>query len=147
MVRPLHETKLRPEGRPPLGFAAIGAFLFFGSGMAALAATSLIWRGTLLEPMWRLNPDAYQKLAPLGAVVGMAFVFLSAMLAAAGIGWFRRRFWGWVLAVAIIATQVLGGVVNLLRRDVIGGATGIIIAGALLWYLLQPAVRAFFRTG
>jgi len=147
MVRPRHETKLRPEGRPPLGFTAIGAFLFFGAGMAALAATSLIWRGTFLEPMWRLNPDAYQKLAPLGAVVGIAFVLLSAMLAAAGIGWFRRRFWGWVLAVAIIAAQVLGGVVNLLRRDFISGAIGIIIAGALLWYLLQPAVRAFFRTG
>ena len=115
--------------------------------MAALAATSLIWQGTFLESMWRLNPDAYQKLAPLGVVVGIAFVFLSAMLAAAGIGWFRRRFWGWVLAVATIATQVLGGVVNFLTRDFIGGATGIIIAGALLWYLLQPAVRAFFRTG
>jgi len=146
MVRPRPETKFRPEDRRPVGFPAIGALLVFGAAMAALAGTSLIWRGGFLEPMWRLNRDAYQKLAPLGAVVGIAFVLLSGMLAAAGIGWFRRRRWGWVLTVIIIATQLLGGVANFLTRDFIGGATGIIMAGALLWYLLQPAVQAFFRS-
>ncbi len=87
---------------------------------------------------------AYRQLAPLGGTVGILFVLLGAALTAAGIGWFRRRFWGWRLAVAIIAVQVLGDVVNCLRGDWLRGGTGVIIAGALLLFLLQPRIRATF---
>jgi hypothetical protein len=50
----------------------------------------------------------------------------------------------WKLAVIIIATQVLGDVVNCLRGDLLRGGTGIIIAGAFLLFLLRPKVRATF---
>jgi hypothetical protein len=45
--------------------------------------------------------------------VGIAFLFLSAVLAAEGIAWLRRRLWGWWLAVIVIATQVLGNLANI----------------------------------
>ena len=61
--------------------------------------------------------------------------------AVAGIGWFRRRPWGWGLAVAIIAVQVLGDLVNFLRGDSIRGGIGAIIAGTLLLYLFSGNVR------
>jgi hypothetical protein len=51
---------------------------------------------------------------------------------------------GWRLAVVIIATQVLGDVVNCVRGDWLRGGTGVIIAGALLLFLLQPRIRAPF---
>jgi hypothetical protein len=51
---------------------------------------------------------------------------------------------GWRLAVAIIATQVIGDIVNLVRGDWLRGGTGVMIAGALLLYLLTPRVRAAF---
>jgi hypothetical protein len=126
------------------GFTAIGVFLFFGAAMATLAATTLLWRGTALDRVWTLNPSAYQKLAPLGSWVGIAFLLLGSALSTAGLGWFRRRLWGWRLAVAIIATQVLGDIVNCVRGDWLRGGTGVIIAGALLMYLLQPRIRAAF---
>jgi len=69
---------------------------------------------------------------------------LSAALVAAGVGWFRRRVWGWKLAVAIIATQVLGDLVNLLRADFVRGGAGVTIAGVLLLYLLRRDVRTVF---
>jgi hypothetical protein len=66
-------------------------------------------------------------------------------LAATGIGWLRRRLWGWRLAVVIIATQVLlGDVMNCIRGDFLRGGTGVIIAGALLLILLQSKIRAAF---
>ena len=71
-------------------------------------------------------------------------VLLGAALATAGTGWFRRRVWGWRLAVVIIAIQVLGDVVNCVRGDVLGGGIGVIIAGALLLFLLRPKTRAAF---
>jgi len=87
---------------------------------------------------------AYKQLAPLGGTFGILFLLLGAALTTAAIGWFRRRLWGWRLAVAIIATQILGDVVNCVRGDLLRGGTGVIIAGALLLFLLKPKVRATF---
>jgi hypothetical protein len=131
-------------GPKPRGFTAIGVFLFFGAVMASLAATTLLWRGTALDHLWTLNPTAYKQLASLGRIVGILFLALSAALITAGIGWFQRRLWGWRLAVVIISTQVLGDVVNCVRGDWLRGGTGVIIAGALLLFLLQPRIRAAF---
>ncbi len=87
---------------------------------------------------------AYKHLAPLGGMFGIFFLLLGAALSTAGIGWFRRRRWGWRLAVVIIATQVLGDVVNCVRGDFLRGGTGVTVAGALLLFLLRPKVRATF---
>jgi len=131
-------------GPKPRGFTAIGVFLFFGAVMASLAATTLLWRGTALDHLWTLNPTAYKQLASQGRIVGILFLALSAALIMAGIGWFQCRIWGWRLAVVIISTQVLGDVVNCVRGDWLRGGTGVIIAGALLLFLLQPRIRAAF---
>lgn len=126
------------------GFTAMGVFLFFGAVMAGLAATTLLWQGTVLDRAWALNPTAYKQLAPLGRKVGILFLLLAVTLITAGIGWFRRHLWGWRLVVIIIATQVVGDVVNFVRGDWLRGGTGVIIAGALLLFLLQPRTRATF---
>jgi len=134
---------LAANPKPP-GFTAVGIFLFFGAAMASLAATTLLWRGTALDVVWKLNPEAYEQLAPLGSILGILFVVLGAALAIAGIGWFKRRRWGWSLAVIIIATQVLGDAVNCVRSGFLRGGIGIIIAGALLLFLFRSKVRATF---
>jgi hypothetical protein len=126
------------------GFTAMGIFLFFGATMASLAAITLLWKGTALDGVWALNPTAYKELAPLGGSVGILFLLLGATLTMAGIGWFRHRLWGWRLAIAIIATQVLGDVVNFFRGDFLRGGISIIIAGGLLLFLLRPKTRAAF---
>lgn len=134
--------RARPLNTPD--FTGIGIFLFFGAVMAGLAAITLLWRGTPLDRIWNLNPIAYKQLAPLGAKVGILLLLLSAALATAGIGWFRRRLWGWRLAVAIIATQVLGDVVNCARGDWPHGAIGVLIAGALSAFLLRSRISTMF---
>jgi hypothetical protein len=126
------------------GKSAIGIFLLFGAVMASLAGATLLWRGTAFDRIWTLNPRAYKELAPLGKVVGIPFLMLGVLLAVACMGWFKRRVWGWRLAVAIIAIQVLGDLVNAFRGDAVRGGVGFLIAGALLVYLLRPEVRAAF---
>lgn len=126
------------------GLTAVGIFLLFGAVMAFIAGTTLIWHGTSLDRIWVLNPRAYRQLMPFGKEAGIPFLLLSAALAAAAMGWFNRRLWGWRLTVAIIATQVLGDLVNAWMVDVVKGLVGLIIAGALLGYLLSGQVRAAF---
>ena len=128
----------------PRGLTAIGIFLLFGAVTALLAGLSLARPGMALDRLWALNPRAYAQLAPLGKAVAFFFLFLSAMLGVAGVGWLRRRNWGWYLAVAIIATQVLGDLVNALHGEVVQGAAGVLVAGALLLYMTRPYVRSVF---
>jgi hypothetical protein len=123
----------------------MGVFLLFGAAMASLAGTTLTWPGTSLDRLWALNPTAHKQLATLAKSAGILFLLLAAVLALAGIGWFKHRLWGWRLAAAVIATQVLGDLVNFFRGDYWRGGIGFSIAAALLFYLLRPAVRAVFN--
>ncbi len=129
----------------PRGITAVGVFLFFGATMASLAGATLSWPGTSLDRMWALNPTAHKELATLVKPAGILFLLLAAVLALSGTGWFKRRRWGWRLAVAVIATQVLGDLVNFFRGDLLRGGVGFGIATVLLFYLLRPAVRAVFN--
>ncbi len=130
--------------KPSRGLTAVGIFLVFGAVMATLAGTSLRWPRTYLDDMWILNPRAHRDLAPYGPVAGLLFLLLGATLAVAAAGWFKRKAWGWRLAVAVIAIQVLGDLVNAFSGRAVDGAIGVTIAGLLLFYLTRPQVRAAF---
>ena len=128
----------------PKGIKAVGIFLCFGAVMACLAGTTLLWRGTLLDRVWILNASAYNRLASFGQVIGIPFLLLGVILLIAGVGWLKSRPWGWWLAVAVVATQVVGNIVNVFTGDAIRGLIGATIATALIFYLLRHNVRAFF---
>ncbi len=128
----------------PRGFKSVGIFLFFGFVMASLAGTALLWPGTPLDGMWALNASAFKQLVPFGRAIGVPFLVLGLALFAAGVGWFGQRRWGWKLAVAIIAIQIAGDLTSMLMGDVIRGAAGVAIAGALFFYMTSSPVRAVF---
>jgi hypothetical protein len=123
---------------------AMNIFLLFGATMAALAGITLVFPQSALTAMWKLNPTAYAQMAPLGMLAGVPMLLLSAVLLCAALGWYRRRRWGWMLAVIIIATQIAGDAANLVAGRLLEGLTGVVIAGALLWWLLRSGVRSSF---
>jgi hypothetical protein len=55
------------HGPSSRALTGIGIFLFFGAAMASLAGITLLWRGTVLERMWTVNPGAYKHLVPFVA--------------------------------------------------------------------------------
>lgn len=120
----------------------MGIFLLFAAIVASLAGTTLLWRGTILERIWVLNPRAYNQFAPLGKAAGIPFILLGITLAIAATGWFKRRFWAWRVAVAIITIQVLGDLANVFLGRIVEGAMGATIAGVLLFYLLRVPMRS-----
>src|SRR5690242_9363341 len=129
---------------PFQGFRAMGVFLYFGAIIATLAGVTLIWSGTFLDHLWILNLRAYRQLSRLGTTAGTAFLSLAVIRVVAGVGWGGRRNWGWVLVVVIIATQVLGSLVNAAKGDFLRGSVGLIHSSALLYFLLRLKVRAAF---
>jgi len=130
----------------PRGFAAIGAFFLFGAAMAAYAAATLLKPGTVLDRLWVLNQAGHAQLASLGKGAGLGFVALSVLLCAASIGWFRRRYWGWLLGTTIIAINAAGDLVNLAIGEHLRGAVGVAIAGLFLLYMTKSGVRNYFAT-
>ena len=129
----------------PAGFLPLGIFFFFGSVMATYAAITLAKPGTILDRAWVLNPTAHAQLAPLGRVVALPFAVVAGTLFAAGVGWFRRRYWGWFLGVSLIAMNMKGDLVSIFRGELLKGMVGAGVAGLLLVYLTRPRVRNYLR--
>jgi hypothetical protein len=117
----------------------------FGFLMTTYAAITLARPGTILDRAWVLNPMAYGQLAPLGKFVALPFVALAATLFAAGVGWFRRRYWGWILGVSLIAMNMIGDLINIFRGELLKGMVGAGVAGLLLVYMTRLRVRNYFR--
>ena len=133
-----------PREGTPRGLTAMGIFLVFGACMALLASVTLTWPGTALDQSWKLNPHAYARLAPLGRNAGLLFFILALALGLSAFGWFQRRRWGWLCATVLIATQILGDIINAVSGNPAEGLVGATIASALLAYLLRSTVRAAF---
>jgi hypothetical protein len=129
----------------PAGFLPIGFFFFFGSLMATYAAITLAIPGTILDRAWTLNPTAHAQLVPLGRVIALPFAVLAGTLFAAGVGWLRRRYWGWILGVSLIAANMVGDLVNLYMGELLKALVGVGVAGMLLIYMTRPHVRNHFR--
>ena len=114
------------------GSPLLASFLFWGAAMATLTGVTLVWRGTILDHIWSLNPRAYSQLGPIGYKAGILTLVVAASQAIASVGWFRQRHSAWSLAVAIIGTQIAGDFVNLFLGRVIEGSIGVAAAGGLL---------------
>jgi len=129
----------------PRGITAIGIFFCFAALMAALAGTTLVWRGTVLDRLWTFNAPAYAQLAPLDRTVGIPFLLFGVILLITAVGWLRHRRWGWYLGIAIIAIQLAGDMMNLFLGQLVRGGVGVLIAGFLLVYMLRSQMRAAFQ--
>ncbi len=141
-------TNMGTEAKKRLtGFAAIGMFFVFGATMAAYAAVTLLKPGTVLDGLWALNPAAHSRLATLGKLPGLGFALLSIFLGAASVGWFRRRYWGWLLGTTIVAINAAGDLINLVAGEYVKGAVGVAIAGIVLFHLTRSNVRKYFPPG
>jgi len=128
------------------GWTAMGVFLFFGATMACYAGTTLLWRGTVLDRAWELNPVGYRELTRFGTWIGIPFFVLSAAMLVAGIGWFQRRLWAWRLTVGMMAAHLIGDLVNVIRGALLEGAIGLAAVGVVLAWMLRNQVRGEFRT-
>jgi hypothetical protein len=128
-----------------LAVRALAAFFIFGTCASGFSFLTLLAPGTALDVLWRVNPTGHSALrqAAEWGIALMGIVSLVCALTARGL-WLRRR-WGYRLAIAMLAANLLGDVFNAFvlgdRRTLIG----LPIAGALIAYLLTPAVRSVFR--
>lgn len=130
--------------RPP-GIVAIALFFVFGATMSGLAAVMLLFPGSVLESLWRLNPRAREGFAGMGwwAVLLMTVVCLAC--AAAALGLQRCKRWGYWTALAILGVNLAGDVTNAVFGHDWRTLIGLPIGGVMIVYLLLR--RAAFNSG
>ena len=130
----------------PIGINALSIFFVFGAVMSFTAFVSLLFPGSFLEPMWRLNPRAREGFTSIGAwaVVLMCAVCLACALAATGL--WRGARWGYLLAVALLLINLLGDIANVVTGTEPGALIGIPVVLAIIAFLISRRVRVFFAS-
>ena len=128
----------------PIGITALSLFFLFGAGASFVSFISLLFPGSFLEPIWRLNPRARAGLGGMGvwAVILMGSVWLACALAAVGV--WRGARWGYWLAVSLVAINLLGDILNVFLGTEPRAEIGIPIALVILAFLMSRLVRRFF---
>jgi uncharacterized membrane protein (DUF2068 family) len=131
------------KARPP-GVIALIMLFAIGTCASLLAAVSLIFPGSFLEPIWRLNPHARAGFSRMGIWAGvlMTCVFIACVFTAVGL--WRARRWGYWLAVVMLVVNLGGDILNLILGTEPRAVIGIPIAGLILAYLLRKRTRYYF---
>jgi len=121
--------------RPP-GITALCFFFEFGTVMSGLAAVMLLFPGSVLEPLWRLNPRAREGFAAMGLWAVLLLAVVCAACGAAALGLQRCKRWGYWTALTILIINLAGDTTNAVLAHDWRTLIGLPIGGAMLVYLL-----------
>ena len=112
--------------------------IFFAGGALICLVTmlALAFPGGLLDPIWRLKPEARMEFQKMGraSVALMAVVGAACGLAAAGLA--KNAEWGRRLAIGVLAINLVGDSLNALLRHDLRTLIGLPIGGLMILYLV-----------
>jgi hypothetical protein len=101
----------------------------------------LAFPGTGLDVAWRLNPEAQRSLQSLGTLSILLMAVVGISCGAAAIGLFRGAWWGRVVGLIILSTNLVGDAANAILRHDYRALIGIPIGGVMIVYLWRTAFR------
>lgn len=115
----------------------LALFFAFGASMCGLTIILLLFPGTALDSLWRLNPEAHAAFHSLGlaALVMMLTVGIACAFAARGL--WQDSLWGVRLALVILSLNIIGDLFNAVVRHDYRSLIGLPIGGAMIFYLAR----------
>jgi hypothetical protein len=119
------------------GITALSLFFIFGASMSGLAALMLLFPGSVLEPLWRINPRAHEGLTAMGSWALLLMTGVCLGCASAALGLWRCTRWGFWTALTILCVNLAGDTVNALMARDWHTLIGLPIGGFMLAYLLR----------
>jgi hypothetical protein len=127
----------------PFGVNALVALFVIGTCASFISAVSLLFPGSFLELIWQLNPRAREGFSRIGgwAIVLMIVVCGACVLTA--IGLWRRRPWGYWLAVLMLLINLAGDLINVMTGAEPQAIIGVPIVLLILVYLLRNRRRIY----
>jgi hypothetical protein len=121
----------------PGGVTTLSLFFAFGATMAFLAAVMLSFPGSILEPIWRLNPHAREAFAHMGWWAVLLMATVGAACAAAAVSLLQCMRWGYWAALAVLGVNLVGDAANALLSHDWRTLIGLPIGAAMILYLVR----------
>lgn len=117
--------------------------VFFAAGALICLVTmlALAFPGGFLEPIWRLKPEARVEFQKIGdwSLALMAVVGVACGLAAVGLA--KNSEWGRLLAIGVLAVNLVGDSLNAILRHDPRTLIGLPIGGLMILYLQKKSAR------
>ena len=123
----------------PIGMKLLALFFAFGTCMCALTIVLLIFPGTTLDSLWRLNPEAHAAFQSIGWLSTLLMATVGTACGLAAIGLARNTTWGCWLGILVLTVNLVGDLTNALLRHDLRTLIGMPIAGAMMVYLYSCA--------
>ena len=80
-----------------------------------------------------------------GTVLSLLAIAVAALFIAFCYGALTRAQWTWPLGIAVAAASIILAVLSILGNGtLLGEIVSIVIAGAVIYYLYRPEIRAYF---
>jgi hypothetical protein len=126
------------QRRRPAGIILLVIFFAAGAVVCLITILALAFPGNLLDPIWKLKPDARVQFLEIGrgaSMALMAIVGAGCGLAANGLA--KSAEWGRKLALAILIINLIDDSLNALIRHDPKTLIGLPIGALIIWYLVR----------
>jgi len=133
------------ERHRPKPIVVIAAFLFAATIVAFVVGESLLFPNTLLDSLWKFNPEGAALFHSIGRLSGVFLLSLGVATFFAALGLLRGQRWAWWFGVVLFVTDACGNIVSyFLTNDALRSLTGTIISATFLVFLCRDSVRGYF---
>jgi len=110
--------------------------------MCALTTILLLYPGSELDSLWRLNPDARMAFQSLGSWSIALMLGVGTVCAFAAVGLWKGRVWGKRLAIITLSANIAGDLINAFVRSDYRALIGLPIGGFMIFYLIRANSRS-----
>ncbi len=121
----------------PIGMKLLALFFAFGACMCALTIGLLLFPGSPLDSLWRLNAEAHAAFQRIGGLSILLMAIVGGACALAAIGLARNTKWARWVGILILAVNLVGDLTNAFVRHDLRTLIGVPIAGAMIFYLAR----------
>ena len=136
----------------PTGVTVIAVLDFIAAGFCLLGGIGMLVGGGFLATMMNQQQGAGAGIfAAIGAAAGVFFLVLAALAAFIGWGMLKLKGWARIITIVLSALGILGALLGLFGAFAHFGVGVLMftvirlaINGWILWYMLQPNVKAAF---
>jgi hypothetical protein len=128
----------------PLGVTIIGIVGILVGCLALLAGLAVTVFGIAFIPNIGDFGGILSAFGGLISVVGIIVVFAAVVELIVCWGLLSRKYWAWLVALILEVLGIIGSLGTLMGSPV-AALPGLAIGAVVIWYLLQPHVRAWFE--
>lgn len=139
----------------PAGVTVIAVLDFVGAGICVLAGIGMMLGGGFIATMISQQQGGAAGaglLGVIGAAAGVFFLVCAAIAALLGWGMLKLKSWARIVTIVLAALGAVGALFGLFAVLAHFAAIGVFFAlcrlavnGWIIWYLLQPHVKAAFE--